>query len=273
MCARAEISTSGFYSFVRRIPIEDDASEIALITKIFHQRRRKAGARTIRMKLLRDYGMNMNLKKVRRIMRENKLVAVIRRKNKYAMILKAGEENKAVSNLLNREFEVKKPDTVYSTDITYLYYGKGSCVYLSAIKDLGTKEIVHHTVSNKMTLDLALKGLEDLYKKLPPKKRKRLIVHSDQGSHYTSKEYRSLLSSLGVQQSMSRKGNCLDNAPIESFFGHMKDELELYNCSSFEDIEMEIKRYISYYNNERPQWGLKAKTPAECRGSNFRVFY
>lgn len=208
----------------------------------------------------------MNLKKIRRIKAKYKLETVIRRKNKYAIALKAGDDHQTVPNLLQRNFDVNRKDTVYSTDITYLFYGNGLRAYLSAVKDLATKEIVHYSLSKNINLDVAISGLEKLYQQLPLRKRRKLIVHSDQGAHYTGKTYRNLLNSFEINQSMSRKGNCLDNAPIESFFGHMKDELDLKSCAKYEDLELEINRFISYYNNERPQWVLKGKTPAECRG-------
>ena len=113
---------------------------------------------------------------------------------------------------------------------------------------------------------MAIDGISNLLERLSKETREKLIVHSDQGFHYTSSPYRNLLSHYGVTQSMSRRGNCLDNAPIESFFGHMKDELELKSCETYEDLQKHIDSFIYYYNNERPQWGLKGKTPAECRG-------
>ena len=208
----------------------------------------------------------MNLKKIRRIKRKYNLETLIRRRNKYASVFKGGDDHQTVPNLLRRNFNVVKKDLVYSTDITYLFYGNGLRAYLSAVKDLGTREIVHYSLSKSLNIDVAINGVNELYKKLPLSKRKRLIVHSDQGAHYTGRTYRNLMKSYGINQSMSRKGNCLDNAPIESFFGHMKDELDLKGCKRYEDLELEINRFIRYYNNERPQWVLKGKTPAECRG-------
>ena len=169
-------------------------------------------------------------------------------------------------NHLKRRFQVEKENAVYSTDITYLYYGTGLKAYLSAVKDLGTQEIIHYRLSQALTLQLATDGLDNLFEKIPLQQKRKLIVHSDQGCHYTAKDYRGLLKKHKIKQSMSRKGNCLDNAPIESFFGHMKDELDLRNCQSYRELIAEVDSFMNYYNNERPQWGLKGKTPAECRG-------
>lgn len=220
------------------------------------------------MILERNFGIVMNLKKIRRIKKKYNLETVIRRKNKYTALLKTGTDHQTVPNLLQRNFDVDQEDLVYSTDITYLFYGNGLTAYMSAVKDLSTKEIVHYSLSKSLNLDVAINGVNDLYEKIPLEKRKHLIVHSDQGAHYTGKTYRNLMKDYGIKQSMSRKGNCLDNAPIESFFGHMKDELNLVGCKRFEDLEVEINSFISYYNYERPQWALKGKTPAECRGLN-----
>ncbi len=195
-------------------------------------------------------------------MKKYALHTVIRRKCKYRQVTVQGEEHRVSPNILDRNFKVDVKDTVYSTDITYLDYGDGKRAYLSAVKDLATKEIVHHTVSEGINMYLAMKGLEGLFSQKP----KHIIMHSDQGIHYTSKSYRDLLAKWEITQSMSRKGNCLDNAPIESFFGHLKDESEFRSCHSYEELVAEINSYINYYNNERPQWGLQGKTPAECRG-------
>jgi transposase InsO family protein len=269
LCLQAGVSTSGFYAWKKQSlqPIDEPALDI--IKVIFESKKRKAGARTIKMILKRNFGIIMNLKKIRRIKKRYALETIIRRKNKYSTIFNSGVDHKTAPNLLRRKFNITKKDTVYSTDITYLPYGKGLRAYLSAVKDLGTKEIVHYNLSRKMTIELATNGLENLYGKLSLRKRKKLLIHSDQGTHYTSKVYRNLLKQFKVKQSMSRRGNCLDNAPIESFFGHMKDEIDLRNCKGYDDLELEIRRFINYYNNERPQWGLKGKTPAECRGLKF----
>lgn len=267
LCRQAQVSVSGFYAWQRvaTVPAKDHPEE-DLIQSIFYSRNGKAGARVIRMILMRSFWLNVNLKKIRRIMKKHSLVTTIRRKNKYRFALRAGEDHKIYPNHLRRNFKVGVRDTVYSTDITQLQYGNGGKAYLSAVKDLHTHEVVHYRVSKSMTLDLATNGLEKLFQSLPEKIRVKLLVHSDQGVHYSSKSYRDLLERFDIRQSMSRKGNCLDNAPIESFFGHMKDEVELRNCQSYECLVAEIDSYIKYYNNERPQWGLKGKTPAECRG-------
>lgn len=216
---------------------------------------------------LERLGLPVSLNKVKRIKRQYNLLTKIRRRNKFRMLAKQGDEHSVVENLVKRQFNVGKSDQIYSTDITMLNYGQGKKAYLSAVKDLGTKEILLHTVSSHITLEIALKGLKELLLKLPPRKRSLLTLHSDQGTHYTHKGFRDLLKETKVNQSMSRKGNCLDNAPIESFFGHLKDEMDLRACRNIDELVKETAKYIDYYNNQRPQWGLEKRTPAECRGS------
>lgn len=268
LCDQAQVSTSGYYAWKgRKIVSCDDDFEDEIIHLIFEMKKRKAGAKTIKMILGRDFGIVMNLKKIRRIKKKLGLETIIRRRNKYSNLIK-GKYHKSVNNYLKQNFEVKNQDQVYSTDITYLYYGSGLTAYMSAVKDLKTKEIVHYSLSRSLTLDIVLDGLDELFIKIPLKVRRKLMVHSDQGCHYTSNNYRKLLKDHKIKQSMSRKGNCLDNAPIESFFGHMKDELDLKNCKRYEDLVLIINEYVNYYNRERPQWGLKGRTPAECRRLN-----
>lgn len=264
LCSQANVSASGFYYWQKSSSVDKENIEDELVQLVFHHRKGKAGARTVKMLMFRYFWMHLNLKKVRRIMRKHSLKAIIRRKNKYTFAA-ATYEHKLCENHLKREFSQANGDAVYSTDITYLNYKDGKA-YLSAVKDLGTKEIVHYSLSKSLTLSLVTEGFDRLLKQLPLSTRKNLIIHSDQGIQYTSSPYRNLLSSYGVVQSMSRRGNCLDNAPIESFFGHMKDEIDLQSCKTYEDLVTEVESYIKYYNNERPQWGLKGKTPAECRG-------
>lgn len=219
------------------------------------------------MHLFRNLNAIINLKKIRRIMKQHNLVTKIRRKNPYRAIFKIGEAHKVLPNLLKRDFVVPESDRVYSTDITYLRYGSGQLAYLSAVKDLGTSEIVHFKVFNRINVEIATAGLEDLFKNIGREKLSRLIIHSDQGANYTAAAYRHLLQKYNVNQSMSRKGNCLDNAPIESFFGHLKDEIDLNHCKTYAEVVSTVSEYINYYNNDRPQWALKGKTPTECRGS------
>ena len=264
LCKTAQIKRSSFYKWSSNVKAGFDLDE-ELITEVFRSKKGKAGARRIRMYLMRDYGLIFNLKKIRRIMKKCGLKVLIRKKRPQFNFIK-DMKHRVLPNRLKQNFKIRTPDRVYSTDITYLNYSSGERAYLSAVKDLGTKEIVHHWVSRHIDLNLVTQGLSDYLNKLSKSKRRKIVIHSDQGAHYTSHVYRNILRENKIKQSMSRKGNCLDNAPIESFFGHFKDESDYKNCKTFEELKNEVDKYIKYYNNERPQWGLNGKTPAEYRG-------
>jgi transposase InsO family protein len=120
-------------------------------------------------------------------------------------------------------------------------------------------------MSKRINLDIAIDTIERLLKQRKVKLTKDVIVHSDQGAHYTNPTYQKLLRKHGLGQSMSRRGNCWDNAPQESFFGHLKDSIDFVACRSFEDLKARVGNYITYYNNYRYQWGLKKMTPVQYR--------
>jgi len=267
LCKTAEVSESGYYKYLKNKDHkkQKDAESLALISQIFHDKKSKAGIRTIQMILERKYGVKMNLKKIARIKKEYGLETKIRKKNPHNIFAKKSLEARTAPNILRQKFRQKQPNRVYSTDISYLFYADGKRAYLSATKDLASKEIVAFNVSQSLGLDTAYKGLDELLTGLTAEQRKRLIIHSDQGTHYTHPMYIKTLKKYGVTQSMSRKGNCLDNAPIESFFGHFKDEMDLKSCKNYEELEKSVAKYVNYYNNERAQWGLKKMTPAEYR--------
>ena len=172
-------------------------------------------------------------------------------------------EHRTAPNLLKQNFKVNQLDKVYSTDISYLFYNKGGKrAYLSATKDLATKEIVAFNISKELDLYSTYGNFAEFLKS---KDCSDLIIHSDQGWHYSHPYYVNKLKELGITQSMSRKRNCLDNAPIESFFGHLKDELDLKSCQTFDELKIKVENYIYYYNNERCQWSLNKMTPAQRR--------
>jgi putative transposase len=272
LCDISAVSRSGYYNyFSSESQVKRDQREkkdLLLkknILKAFQFKRRKKGARQIKMTLEGQFHIIYNLKRIRRIMKKYKIVCPIRSENPYKKMLKATQEHSVMPNLLNREFKQNIPGKVLLTDITYLYYGKGQKAYLSTIKDGSTNEILAYNVSNRLTLDLAT----DTLIKLKRNKRVDLVegafIHSDQGVHYTSPTFQKLVKKLGLGQSMSRRGNCWDNAPQESFFGHFKDEANIKSCETLEELKQEIKNYMMYYNNFRYQWNLKKMTPIEYR--------
>ncbi len=217
------------------------------------------------MILENDYGTVMNHKKIRRIMTEYSLHTKIRRKNPYRIMAKKTQEHSTCPNILNRKFDVLNPYKVFSTDITYLFYGRGKTAYLSAVKDLASKEIVAYSLSKNINMEFVFDTLAKTIDITPKICFESLLLHSDQGFHYTNPSFRKKLKDLKITQSMSRKGNCLDNAPIESFFGHLKDELDYLSCDTFEELEKKVNEYIYNYNNNRYQWNLKKMTPVQYR--------
>jgi transposase InsO family protein len=266
LCNVANVSRSGFYLYLK----EKDEKDYHLIKSAFNT---KTGARTVKMKL-DDKGITMNLKRVRRIMKKYDLICKIRRTNKSRVSLKKNIVNQEVANLLDRRFEQNIPHKVASTDITYLK-NKGRFSFLSTVKDLATGEVLTWKLSKLMNLDLVLNTIDDLevYFRENNLGLDNLLLHSDHGFQYTSLTYHNRLKELGVTQSMSRKGNSVDNAPIESFFGHMKDEIE-YSKLNFTELEDLIDRYMVEYNYKRRQWGRKRLAPVYYRDyllNNFAV--
>lgn len=231
---------------------------------MFRKHKEKVGIRQLKMLIERDSGLIVNKKKIHRIMKKYGLKTKIRRKNKYRFFAKKKQEHETFPNLLARNFNQEKADTVYSTDITQINYGHKKA-YVAAVKDLCTKEIVGKSVSSRIDIKLTNSAIDNALKRLESDQRKNLMIHSDQGFHFTHFSYRNKLKENGITQSMSRKGNCIDNAPIESFFGHLKDLLELKECKNIKDIEKEVTKKINYYNHRRPQLGLKKMPPSEYR--------
>ena len=222
---------------------------------VFDQGKGKWGWRNVKMRL-----EAMNHKKIQRIMKKYNLVAKVRRKNPYKQIMMKSLEHRVFSNKLRREFNQIVPFKVFCTDITYIPFNS-RFAYLSVIKDIASGEIVAWNVSLYMEMTLVTGTLE----KLKLNSCENIMIHSDQGFHYTNPTYINMLRELKMIQSMSGKGKCIDNAPIESFFGHLKDELDCELCQSFEDLRLKIEEYMRYYNHERKQWTRNKMTPIEYR--------
>lgn len=260
------MSNAGYYYHLntRAHRKRRDLADLELISKFFKKSREKGGVRILDMMIRNSGARVINHKKIARIKREYGLITKIRRKNPYKNL--PTSENTNVRNLLKRNFVTPLPDQIYSTDMTYLFYGGGQKAYLSATKDLSTNEIVSYRVMRSPSIVNFTNEFKELLEGLPTPARESLIVHSDQGFQYTHPSFRTLLKELGVTQSMSRKGNCYDNAPIESFFGHLKDLMNLKKCRTFEDVCREVKEVIEFYNYERPQKVLNKKPPAVYRG-------
>lgn len=206
----------------------------------------------------------MNRKKIRRLMKKYGLVCPIRKANPYRRMAKALRTDSVSPNLVNREFRSHGPRKVLLTDITYLKLHQKH-VYLSVIKDAFTMQILAHQLSDSLEVDFVLETVKQLMKNHLYDSKAEVLIHSDQGCHYTSIAFRQLLNDYQLRQSMSRRGNCWDNAPQESFFGHMKDEIKPYikDWNSFQDVKERIDDYMDYYNNDRYQTTLQEMSPNE----------
>lgn len=270
MCAIAGVSRSGYYAWLNAAPVRElqeqkDRADFDLILEAYKTRGYSKGAKGIYMCLMhRDPPVIMNLKKIRRLMKKYHLLCPIRKANPYRQLARALKTSTIADNLLNREFELYGPRTVLLTDITYIPYN-GIFAYLSTILDAYTKQILSYVVSDSLEVDFVLETVEILIRDHGVSLTDQTIVHSDQGAHYTSYRFIQILHDKDLRQSMSRRGNCWDNAPQESFFGHMKDHISenLKSLTEFDQVKAKIDDYIDYYNNDRYQWDLAKLSPNE----------
>ena len=205
-------------------------------------------------------GVLVNHKRVQRLMNELGLKSKVRPKRYKSY---KGEVGKIAENMLNREFTAQKPNEKWVTDVTEFKVDNEK-VYLSPMIDLFNQEVISYEVRKSVALPLVTDMLKTAIAKLKPNEKP--VVHSDQGWQYQNKQYQNHLKEKGLQQSMSRKGNCLDNAVAENFFGILKSEM--YHNETFKDVNdliENIKEYIHYYNNERIKLKLKGLSPIQYR--------
>jgi len=268
LCKTAGVSRSGYYNWKsseekRKQRELQDQKDFELILIAFKYRGYDKGIREIHMKLLHmDPPIHMNVKKIQRLMRKYGLLCPIRKANPYRRMAKALKTNNYSENLVQREFKEHGARSILLTDITYLPYN-GTYAYLSTILDAFTKQVLSYVLSDSLKVDFVLLTVEQLIKEHGIALTAETILHSDQGVHYTSYKFIEIVNDSGLRQSMSRRGNCWDNAPQESFFGHMKDEIDITKCITFEDVKEIIDDWIDYYNNERYQWQLAKLAPNE----------
>lgn len=268
LCEIAQVSRSGYYNWVNSENIriekeEKDRKDFEIILQVYRYRGYDKGARGIYMRLIHlNPPIIMNIKKIRRLMKKYNLFCPIRQSNPYRRMAKALKTNNVADNILNREFKKHGPRMVLLTDITYIPYNNTRC-YLSVILDAFTKEVLSYVLSTSLEVDFVLETVNILIENHEISLSTETLIHSDQGCHYTSYSFIQILKDKQLRQSMSRKGNCWDNAPQESFFGHMKDEIDLSKCKTFNDVKVIIDDWIEYYNNERYQWNLAKLSPVE----------
>ncbi|RAV22403.1 IS3 family transposase [Paenibacillus contaminans] len=264
LCAIANVCRSSYYKWLsnKQNPSAKKLDDEALKQKIMECHSRLKGIYgylRVRVWLQRTYGLNVNHKRVYRLMKVLGIRSTIRRKKPYF-----GSKEAIVKsdNVLNREFNASNPNQKWVTDITFLPYNQKN-LYLSAVLDIYNNEIIAYRIGKRNDLDLVL---ETVQKATYKRKAKKTLLHSDQGFQYTHKAYNRLLKQKKMVVSMSRKGNCWDNACIESFFGHFKAEcFHLYTFESEEQLIQAIEQYIHFYNNERFQKKLNNLSPVEFR--------
>ena len=268
MCQLAGVSRSGYYRWLsaekhRENQEAQDRADFELILIAYNYRGYKKGARSIYMRLIHlDPPVVMNVKKIRRIMEKYSLYCPIRKVNPYRRLAKATHTSHTAPNLVNREFTAKGPRMVLLTDVSYIPYN-GTFCYLSTILDAYTRQILAYELSESLEVDFVLQTIVQMVDKHGISLQAETIVHSDQGFHYTSLKFIQILKDSNLRQSMSRRGNCWDNAPQVSFFGHMKDEIDLYGCTHFSQVKRIIDDWMDYYNTERYQWQLAKPAPDE----------
>jgi putative transposase len=212
------------------------------------------------IKLNREHNFHVNYKRIYRLMKILHIHSVCRRKRKRYI---HSTPEITAENILNREFTADHFGEKWLTDVTEMKYGLGEKAYLSAILDLGDKSIVSFVLGHSNNNELVFKTFDIANKEYPDASP---LFHSDRGFQYTSKRFHKKLVDAGMTQSMSRVSRCIDNGPMEAFWGMMKSEMYyLKKFSSYDDLEDAISEYIEYYNNHRYQKRLNCMTPLEYR--------
>lgn len=260
MCEFFQVSRSGYYYWARNLESADKDKWMAELIAICQDKSRKTyGFRRVRLWLLRQYGLIVNHKAVLRIMNKYNLLSEVRRRRKYQQYSQVLHK---YDNVLNREFSAARPNQKWVTDISYIQTQQG-VLYLSMVKDLHDGYIVHYETGTEQTVGLVLNTIKNALKK--ESAADGLALHSDQGFQYTSTAYFNLTKEYGIAPSMSRRGNCLDNACAENFFGTLKAEcIYRTKLTTLSEARSIITDYIQFYNYDRIQ--LKTRlTPYEKR--------
>ena len=259
------MARSSFYYHQKQSKLPDKYKTIKeLIKSIYHEHKGRYGYRRITDEI-KNRGLIINHKAVLRLMSSLGLKSLIRIK-KYKSY--KGEYGKIAPNILERNFKATAPNQKWATDITE-FNVSGKKLYLSPIIDLFNQEIISYELTERPVFNQVVMMLKKAFKKIP--NNTNLMLHSDQGWQYQMRRYQYLLKEKGIIQSMSRKGNCLDNAIIENFFGILKSELfYLKKYKSINELKQEIKEYIKYYNNKRIKSNLNKMSPIQYRAHYYQ---
>jgi putative transposase len=262
LCRVLEVSTSGYYAWFKRPELtirQREEMRLELEIRAAHKRTRQTYGPERLQRDLADNGVVVGVHRIKRIRR--KLGLRCRQKRKFKVTTDSRHSLPVAENLLDQKFEASAPNKIWLTDITYIPTGEG-WLYLAGHKDLFTGEVVGYAMSERMTKNLVSQSLlRAITGKRPAA---GLIHHSDRGSQYCAREYTLLLDRYGMKASMSRKGNCYDNAPMESFWGVLKNE-QIHHCryETRQEAIMDITEYIEiFYNRQRKQAKLGFLSPA-----------
>ena len=273
LCEEAGVSRGGYYNYFstkaikrREVREEQDLALLDLILEVYNFKGYKKGSREIKDFLFNEYGIIMNRKRIQRIMRKYEIICPIRKANPYKRMARSMKGHHIHDDHVKRNFKPGRSFAVLLRDITNFRFGrKNTRGFLSAIKDSQTGEIVSRAASTSLKMDFVIETLDRLTKHPLFDENNDMIIHSDQGSHYASNDFRDYLKLYNITQSMSRRGNCWDNAPMESFFGTYKDHVDLSDCETIEAALKKIDHFLDYYNNYKPQRKLDRLPPIRYR--------
>lgn len=266
LCNRCGISRSHYYHILnhdeygakQKLREQEDNKYIDKIKEIVDYKGVPKGSRMIYM-MQDKFGMHISRNKIIRLCRKGNIICNIRKGNKSRKAANELVKRNVKPNLVKRQFKLDKPNKIFLTDVTYIKYaGRSKTAYLSDVKDAVTGKSICHVLSQNNDLNLALDTLEGVSAAV-----EGAVFHSDQGVIYLNDILQLKIKELGYLQSMSKRGNCWDNAPKESQYGHMKDENNFSDIQTFDELKTVIDEYYDYYNNERPQWERNKMTPVD----------
>ncbi|AXG97504.1 IS3 family transposase [Clostridium botulinum] len=263
LCEFASIARSAYYKWLNRNESSNEQFNqelLPLIKNAYEEKQGILGYRQMTIKLNREHEFHVNSKRIYRLMSILNLKSVCRKKKKN---YKKTTPQVTAENTLNRNFNSDKFGEKWFTDVTEMKYGIGGKAYLSAILDLADKSIVSFVIGHSNNNTLVFKTFDIAHEQHPDAKP---LFHSDRGFQYTSKNFKKKLDDADMTQSMSRVSRCIDNGPMEAFWGMLKSEMYyLRKFNSYSELESVITDYINYYNNQRYQKRLKCMTPLEYR--------
>lgn len=264
LCDIADVSRAAYYKWLKRAPSKREVENTELLDQIRDLQITRGGIygyRQMTTQINRLHHKKWNEKRIRRLMKVADLQSVTRKKKrKY----KPFKPEHVTDNLMNREFTAEAPNTKWVTDVTEMKYGSSQKAYLSAIRDLYDGSIVSHVLNYSNNNDLVFRTLDKATSSL--EEGEAPLLQSDRGFQYTSSSFHEKLRRAGMTLSMSRVGQCIDNGPMESFWGTLKcEKYYLYTYDTFEELEKAIDEYIYYYNNERYLKKFNGLSPLEYR--------